>query len=276
MRVRFARYWLLALALVVAVVYLFPVYWMLATSLKRPDQIFTQPPLLVPLPPVIDSYIAVVFSNPSILRALENSLIIAVGTTAVTLLIALPAAYGLARFRIRWATGILMLFLVVQMVPTVNIALPLFAIFSQAGLINTFPGLILADAALTIPMCIVIMRPYFLSVPGEVLDAARTDGCNSFTAFLRIALPISRPGVITIAALSFLAGWGEYVLGLSLTVSDEMQPLTVVIAGLTSQSGTRWNDVMALSTAVALPILLLFIVLQRYIVGGLTEGAGKS
>ncbi|UPK73513.1 carbohydrate ABC transporter permease [Nocardioidaceae bacterium SCSIO 66511] len=270
------RRWLFVLGLAVTIVYLIPVYWMVNTSFKEAGDIFASPPDLVPLPPTTDSYDNAVFSNSDIARGLANSAIIAIGTTVVTLLIALPAAYGLARLRVRFVSVFLMLFLIVQMVPSVNLALPMFILFSSAGLVNSYLGLIIANCALAVPLAVTILRPFFLSVPGEIVESAKIDGCNEFTAFCRVALPISTPGVITVAVVSFLGAWGEFVFGLALATNEKFQPVTVVLAGLTNAFGTRWNDLMAVSAIIALPVILVFIFLQRYIVAGLTEGATKS
>lgn len=262
-------------ALTVTLVFLLPVYWMLITSFKERAGIFSKPPSFVPLPPTLDSYQAVL-ADPSMSQALINTAIIAIGTTIVTLLVAIPASYGLARLRVPYVPAILMLFLVVQMIPAVNIALPMFVLFSNAGLVNTYQGLIIANASLAIPLAITIMRPYFLSVPNDVLEAAKTDGCNSFSAFARIAVPMSLPGIVTVTVISFLGAWGEFVFGLALATSEEMQPVTVLLAGLTNEFGIRWNDLMAASTIIALPVIVAFIFLQRYVVSGLTEGATKT
>lgn len=260
----------------VAALYLIPVYWMINTSFKDVGDIFAVPPDLIPMPPTIESYQHAVFSNVDIARGLTNSAIIAIGTTVITLLIALPAAYGLAQLRVRFVSGVLMLFLIVQMVPSVNLALPMFVLFSSAGLVNSYLGLIIANCSLAIPLAITILRPYFLSVPSEIVEAAKVDGCNEFTAFWRVAVPISTPGIVTVAVVSFLGAWGEFVFGLALASDERYQPITVVLAGLTSAYGTRWNDLMAVSVVIALPVIVTFIFLQRYIVAGLTEGATKS
>lgn len=270
------RRWLLVLGLVVTAAYLIPVYWMVNTSFKEAGDIFAAPPDLVPLPPTLESYRSAVFSDADIARGLTNSGIIAIGTTVVTLLIALPAAYGLARLRVRFVPAILMLFLIVQMVPSVNLALPMFILFSSAGLVNSYTGLIIANCSLAIPLAVTLLRPFFLSVPGDIVEAAKIDGCNEFSAFLRVALPISTPGIITAAVVSFLGAWGEFVFGLALATDEKLQPITVVLAGITNSFGTRWNDLMAVSAIIALPVILVFVFLQRYIVAGLTEGATKS
>ncbi|MFE2773038.1 carbohydrate ABC transporter permease [Microbacterium resistens] len=268
--------WLAGLGVLVTVVYLVPVYWMVVTSLKTNDAVFRVPPDLIPLPATVESYATAVFRDPDIARGLTNSAIIAIGTTLVTLALALPAAYGLAKLRVRGIGVVMMLMLIVQMVPSVNLALPMFVLFSSAGLVNSYLGLIIANCALAVPLAITILRPYFLSVPAEVVEAAKMDGCNELTSFLRIALPISMPGIITVAVISFLGAWGEFVFGLSLATSEGIQPITIVLAEITNEFGVRWNDLMAVSAVVALPVIAAFIFLQRYIVAGLTDGATKA
>jgi multiple sugar transport system permease protein len=266
----------LVIGVAVTAVYLLPIYWMLNTSFKEQADVFARPPALVPAPPTLAAYRTAVFGDPDIARGLVNTFVIATGTTVLTLLVAVPAAYALARLRIRWVTPALLLFLVVQMIPAVNLALPMFVLFGRMGLVNTYAGLIIANCSLSIPLAVTIMRPYFLSVPGEVLEAARVDGCTAFGAFARVALPVSIPGVITMAVVSFLGAWGEFVFGLALATGDELQPVSVVIAKLTNAFGTRWNELMAVSAVVAVPVIVLFVLLQRYIVAGLTDGATKG
>lgn len=262
-------------ALLVAV-YLFPVYWMVATSLKAQREIFAIPPKLVPWPPDFAPYREAVLGNPDVARGVLNSTIIAIGTTALTLVLAAPAAYALARLRLRFTVALGLVLLISQMLPSINIALPLFVIFSRIGLVDSYLALIVANATVTVPFAIIVLRPFFLTVPGEVVEASRVDGSTRFEAFWRIALPLAGPGLITVAALTFLTAWGEFVFGLTLATSEEMQPITVVLSRIITQFGTRWNELMAVSTVVALPIVIFFILLQRYIVGGLTAGAMKE
>lgn len=271
------RAWLGTVAgMLLAALYVVPVYWMVATSLKEPGDIFAVPPALVPSPVTVSAYTDSVLHNPAVLRGLANSTVVGAATTLLTLALALPAAYGLARFRLRFVNAFLLLFLVVQMIPAINVALPMFVIFSNLDLVNSYTGLVLANCSLALPLAVTVLRPYFLAVPGEVVEAARVDGCNQWGAFVRIALPVSVPGVVTVAVVSFLGAWGEFVFALALTTKEEMQPISVVLAGLTNAFGTRWNDVMAVSAVVALPIFLAFLFLQRYVVGGLTAGASKT
>jgi multiple sugar transport system permease protein len=264
------------LGVLLMLVYLFPVYWMVATSLKASGDVFAIPPEVVPSPVVLRSYVEAVFTNSAVIKGILNSMIIATSTLVLTLLLGSPAAYALARLRLRFALLIALLMLLAQVLPTINIALPLFLIFSRLGLVDTYLGLILANTALALPFAIIILRPFFLTVPGELIDAARIDGCTRFGAFWRVVLPLVRPGLITVGALTFVTAWGEFVFGLTLATSDELQPITVVLNRFIGQFGTRWNDLMAVSTVVALPIIAVFVGLQRFIVGGITSGATKE
>lgn len=265
------------IGLLILLVYLFPVYWMIVTSLKSFSDIFAVPPTLVPLPPTVTPYIQAVFNDPFVLRSILNSVIISVSTLVLTLILAAPAAYGLARRRLRFTVVVVFVLLLAQMVPTVIIAGPLFVIFSQIGLVDSYLALILADTTIiTLPFAVIILRPFFLSVPQDLEDAALIDGCTRPGAMWRVVLPLVMPGLITAGAIAFLMAWGEFVFGLTLTTSEQLQPITVALNEIQGQYSTRWNNLMAVSTAVALPIVLIFVSLQRYIVGGLTAGATKE
>ncbi|MFD0660034.1 carbohydrate ABC transporter permease [Thermocatellispora tengchongensis] len=204
------RAWLsTAIGTLLAALYVVPVYWMVATSLKRPGDIFASPPDLVPSPVSFAAYADSVLTHAGVLRGLANSTVIGLATTVLTLALAMPAAYGLARFRLRFVNGFLLLFLVVQMIPAINVALPMFVILSHLDLVNTYTGLVLANCSLALPLAVTVLRPYFLAVPGEVVEAARVDGCNQWSAFVRIALPVTVPGIVTVAVVSFLGAWGS-------------------------------------------------------------------
>jgi multiple sugar transport system permease protein len=256
--------------------YLFPVYWMIATSLKTSGAIFASPPQIVPAPLVFSAYIDAVINNPLTIRAIINSAIIGVGTMALTLLLATPAAYALARLKLRGGALMTLLLLITQLLPAIVIATPLFVLFSRIGLLNSYPALILADTTITLPFAVIIMRPFFLTVPSELEAAAKIDGCNQFSAFWRVVLPLVRPGLITVAVFAFLFSWGEFLFALSLNTSENVQPVTVALNKFIGQYGVQWNKLMAVATTIALPIILIFASLQRYIVGGLVAGSVKE
>jgi multiple sugar transport system permease protein len=264
------------LAAVIVVIYLFPIYWMVASSLKTQADIFQKPPQFFPTRPTLEAYRDAVFNNDVILRSILNSVIIAAGVTFLTLILAPPAAYALARIRPRGSGIVLLALLISQLLPAVVIAGPLFVLFKKYGLINSYQGMILADVTATLPFAVIILRPYFLSVPRELESASMVDGSTQFGSYFRIVLPLIRPGLVTVAAFSFLIAWGEFIFALSLNLNDKLQPITVATNKFIGQYGTQWNNLMAVATAVAFPIVLVFLALQRYIVGGLMTGATKE
>jgi multiple sugar transport system permease protein len=263
------------LATLFVLLYLFPVYWMVATSLKSKSDIFAVPPQVIPMPPNLSAYNDEVIHNPELITVFVNSVIISSGTMGLTLLLAVPGAYGLARLKLRGSGIILLILLIGQLLPSIVIAGPLFLNYSRIGLLNTHLGLILADTTFTLPFSVIILRPFFLAVPSELEAAARVDGCTQLGVLWRIVLPYVRPGLITVAAFAFLIAWGEFVFALSLNTQTN-QPVTVALHQFIGQYGTEWNNLMAVSTVVALPIIVIFISLQRFIVGGLTSGAIKE
>ncbi len=271
------RAWMLtSIAVVIVGIYLFPVYWMVITSLKTMPAIFSTPPQLFPNPIDFHAYKIAVVDNSVVHRAFLSSLIIATGTMLLTLVLATPAAYALARLKLR-GSGVAVLLLVLgQLLPAIVIAGPLFVLFRRLDLTNSYQGLILADVSVTLPFAVIVMRPYFLTVPGELEQAAMLDGANRFRAFFQIVLPLVQPGLVTVAAFSFLLAWGEFIFALSLNLNEKIQPITVALNRFSGQYGTRWNEMMAVSTTVAIPIVIVFILLQRFIVQGITTGATKE
>jgi multiple sugar transport system permease protein len=265
-----------ALASAIVVVYLFPVYWMVATSLKTSADVFASPPQLIPVHPVLTAYREAVFTNTVVQRAMLSSVIIATGTTLLTLLLATPAAYALARLRLRGAGVVILLLVLSQLLPAIVIAGPLFVMFSRIDLTNTYQAIILADVSVTLPFAVIILRPYFLTVPRELEAASMLDGSTQFGAFRNIVMPLVLPGLVTVAAFSFLIAWGEFIFGLSLNLNEKVQPITVALNKFVGQYGTEWNKMMAVATTIALPIVIIFIALQRFIVSGITSGATKE
>jgi multiple sugar transport system permease protein len=264
------------IATIIAVAYLFPVYWMVATSLKTPPDIFASPPQFIPIDPVLDAYRDAVFTNAIVQRAMLSSVIISVGTMLLTLVLATPAAYALARLRLAGGGVIILLLVLSQLLPAIVIAGPLFVMFSRLDLTNTYLAIILADVSFTLPFAVIILRPYFLTVPRELEAASMLDGTTQFGAFRNIVLPLVRPGLVTVAAFAFLMAWGEFIFALSLNLDPNIQPITVALNSFVGQYGTQWNNMMAVATAIAVPIVVVFLALQRFIVSGIASGATKE
>jgi multiple sugar transport system permease protein len=253
--------------------FLFPIYWMVITSLKNNGEIFLTPPSLFPKQIDLSGYTNQL--NAQIGHSFMNSLIISLSAMVIVVILSIPSAYGLARYRLRWKSGILMFFLITQMLPTTLILTPLFIMFKNVGILNTFLAPILANATLGIPFSVLIMRTYFLAAPKELEDAACIDGCNPFTAFIRIMIPISLPGIIVSAAFSFLFAWGDLIFSLTFIRNQNMWPMTAGIYQSIGQYGVQWNAMMAFATIVVAPVIVFFIFLQRFLVSGLTNGAVK-
>ena len=262
---------LLVVSLLIVLVFMFPFYWMLITSIKPISEVVTSPPIFIPRNPTLDAYYTV-FTKWSMGRYLLNSFIIAFPTTVITITLGVMAAYGLARFQIKGLRIFLLVLLVSMLLPDVSLVLPLFMIFSKIGLLGKFPSVILADVMLQLPFVILILRPYFSKIPKTLEEAARIDGCSFLGALLRIIIPLALPGIITATILTFLFTWGEFTFALTFLSRSEMQPITIGIYNTIGQYGIRYNLLMANSMIAIIPVVLIFIFFQRYIRGGLMVG----
>jgi multiple sugar transport system permease protein len=266
---------LLVVSLVIVLIFMFPFYWMLITSIKPISEVVTSPPIFIPRNPTLDAYYTV-FTKWSMGRYLLNSFIIAFPTTVITITLGVMAAYGLARFQIKGLRIFLLVLLVSMLLPDVSLVLPLFMIFSKIGLLDKFHSVILADVMLQLPFVILILRPYFSKIPKTLEEAARIDGCSFLSALLRIIIPLALPGIITAAILTFLFTWGEFTFALTFLSRSEMQPITIGIYNTIGQYGIRYNLLMANSMIAIMPVVLIFIFFQRYIRGGLMVGGLKE
>lgn len=270
------KYALTLLACLLMVGFLFPVYWMLKTSLTPITELYQNPPSFFPQSPTLDSYINNFIRNKDMIQAIGNSVVIAVGTMLLSLVLAVPAAYALARLPVKGKGVVMIMLLAIQMLPGIMMAMPLFIMFSKVHLSDSFLGLIFADLIHSLPFAVLTLRPFFLSLPGGLEEAAMIDGCNKFTSFTKIILPLVRPGLMTVSVFCFLFGWGDFIFALTLTSSDVVRPLTLGLYRFIGQYGTEWNNLMAVATMAALPILIIFIFLQKYVVGGIVAGSMKD
>ncbi|MFG2127401.1 carbohydrate ABC transporter permease [Streptomyces sp. NPDC048751] len=270
------RPWALtAAATLITAVFLLPVYWMAKTSLTRPERILVPSPQWVPTPVTTENY-DTALSYEGLARALLNSLVIAGGVVALTLLLGLPLGYALARVRMRGSGTMVLALLVAQLPPAIVLAAPLFILERRAGLDDSYLGLIAADTTLTLPFTVIVLRPVLRAVPPELEEAALVDGCGLTGVLLRIVLPIMVPGVIAAAGLSFLLAWGEFLFGLTLAGDSDVRPVTVVLNAFVGQHGTAWGALMATATLISLPVVCVFALFQRFIVGGLTAGSVRG
>ncbi len=264
------------MGIIVGIVFLFPLFWMLSSSLKMEAEIFKSPPTLFPSHWYLAPYIDQFKGQYNMLRSFLNSCIISLLTMAVSMVLSSMAAYGLARFVFRGRKVIILSFLITQMLPATLILTPLFIIFNQLHFYNTYCGPVIADATIAIPFSVLMLRTYFLSIPKELDDSARVDGCNALSAFWKIMMPIARPGVIVIAVFSFLFAWGDLIYANTFMNRPVLMPMTAGIYNFIGQYGVSWNRVMAFGVLTVFPVVMIFIFMQKYIVTGLTSGAVKG
>jgi len=272
-KTRVRKIFLMLFAILVGVVFLFPLYWLLATSFKSTHEVLAVN--LIPQYPTLAPWTDQL-TSPAFLQTLSNSIIISTMAMCISFVLGVTASYGMARFNIPGKKSILMTFLVTQMMPASLLLMPMFLIFSQAGWLNTHQAPAIAVTTVSIPFIVVTLRPYFLSIPQSLDDAARIDGCNAFTSFIRIVLPIIRTGLLTILVISFLHGWNDLIFSMTFNTDEAMRPLTANIRRFQNQFGVRWNYMMAYGMILVIPVTLAFVFLQKYIIGGLTQGAIKE
>ena len=260
----------------VFLVFIFPLYWMVVTALKTQVEIFSIPTPLWPENLTFDAFAKQLSSSGDTLRGFKNSLIISCGATVIATVLAIPAAYGLARFRFGARRGLVLFFLITQMLPSTLVLTSLYIMFSKMHLLNTYWAPILADATLGIPFSIIILRTYFVSIPKELDEAAKIDGCGHVSAFTKIMLPIAKPGIVVAAVFSFVYAWGDLIYGITFITNPNMRPITSSIYNYVQQYQTLWNSTMAFGIIAITPVVLIFIFMQKYIVSGLTNGGVKA
>ena len=261
------------LAIAIAMIFLFPLYWIIVNSFKLDGEIFLKTPTLWPQEFTLNAY-KEQLSNLSV--TVKNSAIIAIGSMTLALTLSIPAAYGLARFRVKGMKFFVIIFLVTQMLPSSLVLTPLFLIFSRASLLNSYWAPILSTATTSIPFVVLMLRPGFLSIPRDLEEAARIDGCNLISSFFRIAIPIAKPTVITAACFSFVFAWNDLAYSMTFNTADRMRPMTAAIYTFMSQYGTKWNSIMAYGVLLILPSCIIFVTMQKYIVAGMTSGSVKG
>lgn len=267
---------LLMIGALVFVIFIFPLYWMIVTALKTQVEIFEIPTPVWPRDLTLEPFAKQLAASSDTIQGFKNSLIISLGAMAISTVLAIPASYGLARFKFRGKRLIIMLFLITQMLPSTLVLTSLYIMFSKAHLLNNYWAPILADATLGIPFSVIILRTYFLSIPKELDEAAKIDGCGHISAFIRIMLPIAKPGIVVAAVFSFVYAWGDLIYGITFMTNPTMRPITSSIYNYVQQYQTLWNSTMAFGIIAISPVVLIFIFMQKYIVSGLTNGAVKA
>tara|TARA_Y100000588_G_scaffold314481_1_gene342129 strand:+ start:596 stop:1840 length:1245 start_codon:yes stop_codon:yes gene_type:complete len=217
-----------------------------------------------------------ILSSDSFWTWMTNSLIVSVGTCLLGLTIAIPAGYAFSRYKFTGRDVSMFAFLLVQMFPGIIILVPYFLVMKSLGLLNSHLGLILAYCVTALPLCVWMLKGFFDTVPRELEEAAVLDGCNQFQVFTKVVLPLSLPAIAVTALFSFLAAWNEFLLALTFNTSNDMYTLPVGLASLISSTGQAWGDFAAASLLVSLPVALLFLFFQKFLIEGLSAGGVKG
>ncbi|MCU1474839.1 carbohydrate ABC transporter permease [Amnibacterium sp.] len=248
-----------------------PVYWLLVTSIRRPAELQVATTLW-PTSPYWKGYVDVL-QDAGIAHNLLNSLVYGVGALVVGGVLGSGVAYAIARSRSRWSRAVLFGMLVLQTFPGIMMALPLFVLFSQIGLVNSPVAVIIALGTKTVPFSALMLRPYFAAVPVEVEQAAAVDGCTRLQAMTRVVLPLALPGIVTVCAFNFVTGWSDLLFSYTLLTDQNLQPISVGLYKYMGQYGIDWNQLMAASVIAAVPSILVFLFAQRFLISGVMAGA---
>ena len=261
--------------LAVAVVMLFPIYWMVATAFKPGVDILRLEPKWFPNPITFQNFQDAI-ARPFFLDDVRNSLVIVGVMLVLALLIAFLAAVATARFGFKGRNAYLVMIIGVQMVPLNALIIPLYLMLDRVGQTDALAGVIAVYLAVVLPFMVWTLRGFVANIPAELEESAMIDGCTRVGAFFRITFPLVGPGLVATAIFGFIQAWNEYIVAYVLLSSPNNQTLTVWLASFTTNHGPEWGPLMAAATLTGLPVVAFFLVLQRYLAGGLTAGAVKG
>ncbi|NNN30622.1 carbohydrate ABC transporter permease [Streptomyces sp. S3(2020)] len=273
MNLRIGTWWKTAIGLLLTAVMLFPVYWMLNVSFTRDQDMRKSPPDLFPANPTFEGYRAVLDDQ---LPYLATSLVIGLGTVVLTVALAAPAGYALAKLRPRGGGVLGFLLLVAQMVPGIIMAMGFYAIYLNLGLLQSVPGLIVADSTLAVPFAVLIFTAFMSGIPGELIQAAQMDGARALRTFWSIVLPMSRNSIVTVSLFAFLWSWSDFVFASTLAGGGAHEPITLGIYHYIGNNNQQWNAIMATAVVASLPATVILVLAQRYVAAGVTAGAVKD
>jgi multiple sugar transport system permease protein len=274
MKVIAGRVGLYSAVIVICVYSFFPIYWMILSSLRPPEKLFLDTSLAF-WPPDLSSYKSLLQLTNYPVNFL-NSVLMAMATIVVATTLSSFIAYGATRLRFRGKTTLVASMLFAYMFPPLMLVIPMSALFRMVGLADSLWGLLIAHLAISLPLAVWLLWGFFKSMPFDLEEAAMVDGCSQFGAFIKVVLPLSAPGLITVGIFSFLLSWADYVFALILIMSDERKTLPVALASMLGAQDLRWGEILAGATLIALPLFVIFTFCYRYFVAGLTAGALKG
>lgn len=274
-----SRFWnaltLYGALLIFAAFAFLPIYWMLVTSLRPGGEVFDFPPRLIPSSLTLEHY-ETFFQDDRLLKYLKNSFIVASATAIGCLFVSVYAAYSFSKFRYRGRSSLMFLILSPQMFPQALLLISLYLMFDKLGLLNSYWGLILSFTSFTLPLTVWMLKGYFDTIPDALIEAAKVDGANQFQIIHRILLPIVQPALISTALFAFIRGWNDFIYALTLAGPEKMTLPPGLVLLYTGEFQTSVPNLMASSLVISLPIMLAYLLMQRYIVSGLSAGAVKG
>ena len=265
---------LFLLTLACAALVVFPYYWMFVSSAST-QSLFQWPPRIIPDELSLGAY-EKIFAERPLLQWLQNTALVSVSTAIFCTVVSVNAGYALSRFKIRLTGGFSLLIMFSQMLPAALIVVPLYVIFRQLGLYNSLIGLAIADSAFVLPLATWLMKGFFDRIPIDLEEQAQIDGCGRVAAFYRVTLPLAAPGLVVVTVMSFISAWDEFFLARTLISSQSNWVLSVALTSFEGQYTIAWNEMMAASVIFALPAACFFLLVQRYLVSGMTSGAVKG
>jgi multiple sugar transport system permease protein len=264
--------WKTAVGVLLTAIMLFPVYWMVNVSFAD-GNLRKSPPNLIPIDGTLDGYRQVLSQQ---LPYLGTSLVVGLGTVALTLILTAPAGYALAKLNPRGGGAVGFALLIAQMIPGIIMAMGFYAIFLGLGIINTVYGLVIADSTIAVPFGTLIFAAFMSGIPDEVLQAAKVDGAGQLRTFRLIVLPLSRNAAVTVALFSFLWAWSDFVFATTLDGGGNDEPITLGIYHYIGNNDQQWNAIMATAVVASIPATILLVIAQRYVSAGVTAGAVKD
>jgi N,N'-diacetylchitobiose transport system permease protein len=264
-----------AVAVLVGLIWLFPVYWMVSSSFKTNGEMLTPTPQFIPSPFTLQGYQEAFAAG--FLGHLVNSLIVTLTVVAFSMMLSLGAALAVARFRFRGRATLLVMLIGIQMIPFGGLLIPIFIYLNHVGLYGQLSGLIIAYIAPILPFTIWMLRSFIVAVPKDVEEAALTDGCSRFGAFMKVVFPLIAPGLVATAIFGFIQAWNEFIFAYVLISDANRYTIPVWLNSfIVPQYQIQWNAVFAGCTLFTLPVLIFFLIIQRRLVAGLTAGAVKA
>lgn len=253
----------------------FPIYWLFITAISPPDTLRALPPKLWPDNPRWEVFAEVLRERPLLLW-LRNSVLAAAGAVALSLAVSIPAGYALSRFRLRGGHSLGMVILTAKMLPSTLLVIPLFVIFRQMDLLGSLWSVILAHATLIVPFSTWMLKGYFDTIPQELEQAAMVDGCSPLGAMVRVILPVAAPGLAATALYGFVLSWADYAYARTfLTSAQSNWTLNLGITTMRGEYISNWASISAACVLAVIPVLFIYLFLERYLVGGMTAGAEK-